>query len=332
MKSLAYVIAFIALISMSCSQTGKARPKLGLAMHSFGDASSSAIRKSMETQALDKADLAVIDGQNQQSTQDMQVDSLFEKKIGALAIDPVDAAAIGSLIAKAKVRKTPVVFFHHMPPVEAMRAWDKLFFVGTRESDAGVAQGEMVAAYWKADPAVDRNRDGYLQFIALDGDKGGTAADLLSDGFAKALHAAGMRSERLVSGNGAEGARARTAALVAKYGDRIEAFICGDNAAALGAVEAFKAAGYFKARKRVPIVGLGEGDIPPAVADAISSGTLLGAALCDWGNQGRAVFDLAYALAKGSNPANSGRRITDAKYIWIPYTKTTNGTGAASKR
>jgi methyl-galactoside transport system substrate-binding protein len=332
MKRIAFALAVVALVFASCSAAGKARPTLGLAMHSFDDAQSVAIRRVIETEALDKADLAIIDGQNQQSTQDKQVDSFFERKLGALAIDPVDGNAVLSLIGKAKERRTPIVFFDRKPSDEAMRSWDKLFFVGTREAEAGSAQGEMLAAYWKADPAADRNKDETLQFIALDGDRGGPDAALLAENCARSLASVGIKSERLLSESNGKSARERTLALIAKYGSKIEAVICGDNISALGAIDAFKAAGYFKPRKNIPIVGLGEGDVTSAVADAISAGTLLGAAYGDAGSQGKAVFALSYALAKGADPAKAGWRIADAKYVWIPYKKYTKGSLAAPRK
>jgi methyl-galactoside transport system substrate-binding protein len=319
MKRLVFVLAVVALILASCSVAGKAKPKLGLAMHSFDDPESVAIRRFIETAALDKADLSIIDGQNQQSTQDKQIDSFFERKIGALAIDPVDGNAVSSLIGKAKERRIPIVFFDRKPSDESMRSWDKLFFVGTREAEAGAAQGEMLAAFWNTEPSADRNKDGTLQFVALDGDRGGPDSALLAENCVKSLGAVGIKSERLASESNGKSARERTAALIARYGDRIEAVICGDNISALGAIEAFKAAGYFKRGRHIPIVGLGEGDITSAVSDAILSGSLLGAAFADAGSQGKAVFDLAYSLAKGADPTKAGWRITDAKYVWIPY-------------
>ena len=332
MKSIAFVLALIALIVASCSQAGKDRPKLGLALHSFDDSGSIAIRRSMETEALDKADLAIIDGQNQQSTQDMQVDSLFTGKIGAIAMDVVDARAMKSLIGKAKERRIPIVFFEHQPSDDAMRSWDKLFFVGTRETEGGTAQGEILAAHWKATPEADRNRDGRVQFIALDGELGGPDASVLADACIKALFAVHIKAERLASEPAGKSARERTTALIAKYGDRIEAVICGDNTAALAAMDSFKAAGYFKPKRNMPIIGLGEGKVPAAIAGAVSAGTMLGAAYTDRGSQGKAIFDLAYALAKGANPSRAGWQITDAKYVWIPYKKYTNGPSPKPKK
>jgi methyl-galactoside transport system substrate-binding protein len=161
------LLAALALLAASCAQPDKAKPRIGLAMRSFDDAASIVIRGTIETAALDRAELAIIDGRNQQSTQDMQVISLFEKKLGSIAINPVDGSAMGAVIDKAKAEKVPIVFFGLMPSDESMRSWDKLFFVGTRRAEAGAAQGEMLAAYWKENPAADRNKDGVLQFASL---------------------------------------------------------------------------------------------------------------------------------------------------------------------
>jgi len=45
--------------------------------------------------------------------------------------------------------------------------------------------------------------------------------------------------------------------------------------------------------------------------------------LNDAKNQGKATFDLAYALATGASPANAGWTMTDTKYVWVPYQKVT---------
>ena len=326
------MIACMALALVSCSQTGKDRPKLGLALHSFDDSGSIAIRRCVETEALDKADLAIIDGQNQQSTQDMQMDSFFAGKVGAIAMDAVDATTVKFLIGKAKERRIPIVFFDNKPSDEAMRSWDKLFFVGTRESEGGTAQGEILAAHWKITPEADRNRDGKVQFIVLDGEKVGPDATVLADAFIKVLFTLGIKAERLVSESQGKPAKEKAATLIANYGDKIEAVICGDNTAALAAVDAFKAAGYFKPKRNMPIIGLGEGIVPAGITSAVAAGTMIGAACADTLSQGKAVFDLAYALAKGANPARAGWRITDAKYVWIPYKKYTNEPSQKTKK
>jgi methyl-galactoside transport system substrate-binding protein len=315
-------LAAAVLLLASCSAAGKERPKIGLAMPSFDDAASVAIRKAIETKALDKAELAAIDGKNFQSAQDKQVESLIAGKLGALAIGPVDPNGLGSVIAKAKAGKVPIVFFDRRPSDAAMRSWDKLFFVGTRETDGGAAQGEILAARWKARPADDRNKDGTLQFAVVAGEAGSPDPLLLAEACAKALAGLGLKSELLApASDGAAEPRKATAELIAKYGDRIEAAICCDEASTLGAIEAFRAAGYLKPKKPQSIVALCPGGLPPSIAKALSEGSLAGAAYGDLSRVGEAVFDLAYALAKGGDPSRAGWRIADAKYVWIACKK-----------
>jgi methyl-galactoside transport system substrate-binding protein len=324
----------LALLAASCAQTDKAKPRIGLAMRALDDEASVVIRGAIETAALGRAELSVIDGQNQQSAQDMQLPALLQKKLGSMAINPVDGASLGSVIDKAKAAKVPIVFFGLEPSDEIMRSWDKLFFVGTRKAEAGAAQGEIVAAFWKSSPAADRNKDGLLQFAALSSSP--TGPDSLSqiEAAAKALGAAGVRSAMLASvrsTGGFEAARRKAAELVAEYGDRLEAVICDDDETALGAIEALKAAGYNKGKKRMPVVGAGEGEPTAAIAEALAEGQLIGTAVRDRSAQGRAVFDLAYALARNSAPAKSGWKVTDAKYVWVPCKKMTKESLPAKK-
>jgi methyl-galactoside transport system substrate-binding protein len=330
--SLAFVA--LALLAASCTQTDKARPKIGLAMRSFDDSVSIVVRGTIETAALDRADLSIIDGQGQQSAQDKQTEAFFDKNVGAVAINPVDTASLGKIIDKAKAKKIPIVFFGLEPSDDSMRSWDKLFFIGTRRADKGAAQGEILASYWKATPTADRNKDGALQFVALTAAPTGLDEGSNADAAAKALNAAGIRTTMLGSETAAGGiaaAQQKAAALLAKYGDKIEAFICDDDETALGAADALKAAGYFKGKKHMPVVGAGEGEISEAIAAAIASGSLLGTAETDSAGQAKAVFDLAYALAKGAASWRSGLKITDAKYVWVPCKKITKDNLTAKK-
>jgi methyl-galactoside transport system substrate-binding protein len=52
---------------------------------------------------------------------------------------------------------------------------------------------------------------------------------------------------------------------------------------------------------------------------------LLGTVLNDAKNQGQATFNLAYDLAQGKVPtdASIGYKITNGKYVWVPYQKVT---------
>jgi methyl-galactoside transport system substrate-binding protein len=304
------IFAALSALLVSCGKASKDKPKIGLALRSFDSPYSATLRRAIETEAIDKAELSIIDGQNQQSAQNLQLDSLFEKGLVSLAIEPVDGNAMDSVISKAKEKRTPIVFFYRLPSKELMRSWDKLFFVGSRESDAGMAQGEILADYWKANPTADRNKDGVLQYVWL-----GTEGDAgpRGEGFSKALAAAGIKIERIASDH--------DPAILAKLEGRIEAALCADLASSLGAIEARKAATKLPSKRMMPIIGSSSGELPAAASEALSSGGLAGIVQADAEGQAKAAFALAYALGRWSDPARAGLRITDAKYVWIPYKK-----------
>jgi methyl-galactoside transport system substrate-binding protein len=89
---------------------------------------------------------------------------------------------------------------------------------------------------------------------------------------------------------------------------------------ALGAIEALKAAGYNTGTKYSPVIGV---DATAPGKKAVEDGTMLGTVYNDGPNQGKATFDLAYALATGANPASAGWTLSDGKYVWVPYQKVT---------
>jgi methyl-galactoside transport system substrate-binding protein len=95
---------------------------------------------------------------------------------------------------------------------------------------------------------------------------------------------------------------------------------CNNDDMALGVIEALKADGYFTGKKQIVVVGV---DATAPALQAVEEGTLLGTVLNDAKNQGKATFDLAYALAKNTDVTKAGWEITDGKYVWVPYQKVT---------
>ncbi len=119
------------------------------------------------------------------------------------------------------------------------------------------------------------------------------------------------------------------AAFLTAYKGRIEVVFANNDDMALGAIEALKAAGYFKGGKFMPVVGV---DATPPALDAIEQGTLLGTVLNDAERQGLATYELAYALATGAKEVKTrvapladqdGNVSPSGRYIWVPYVKVT---------
>ncbi|WP_010258141.1 galactose ABC transporter substrate-binding protein [Treponema primitia] len=298
-------------------------PSIGVAIYKFDDTFMSYTRNAIEANAQGKAAVTTVDSQNAQPTQNDQVDQFISKKVKSIAINPVDRTAAGAIIDKAKAGKVPVVFFNREPFAEDMAKWDQVYYVGAKAEESGTMQGEILAEYWKANPAADKNGDGIIQYIMLKGEPGHQDAELRTEFSVKAITAAGIKVE-LLAEDTAMWDRPRAVekmdAFYARFGDKIEAVLCNNDDMALGVVESLRNAGFFTGGKYLPVVGV---DATAPALQALSEGTLLGTVLNDAQNQGKATFDIAYALATGANVSAAGWTLTAGKYVWVPYQKVT---------
>jgi methyl-galactoside transport system substrate-binding protein len=332
--AMAAALALPAALFPSCSRGGAPRPGIGVLMKSFIDPLCAGSRKAMEAAAAGKADLSFADSRGQAVTQEGVLEAAMSRKSKALVIDPVDEVSARVLVIKAKEKGIPVVFLGSRPGEDSMRSWDKVFYVGPRDSDAGAAQAEILAARWKADPATDRNRDGKIQLVLLAGESGLLQTLYRTESVVKALEGAGIGVDKLIeeSARGSrEIAKEKMASALARFGDRIEAVACNDDQMALGAVDACEAAGVFKGKRSIPIVGVCDSGDLKAIGGALESGKLMGTAFLDAPALGAAAISLALSLAKGEDPAMEGVRVQDAKYVWTPYKALTKESAAARR-
>jgi methyl-galactoside transport system substrate-binding protein len=322
-KTISLSLVLCALALCGCAKSGSGQPTIGVAIYKFDDTFMSYTRNAIEKNAQGKAAVTTVDSQNAQTVQNDQVDQFITKKVKDMAINPVDRNAAGTSVDKAKAGKIPVVFFNREPFAEDMNKWDQVYYVGAKAEESGAMQGEILAEYWKAHPEMDKNKDGTLQYILLTGEPGHQDAELRTEFSRKALEAAGIKLQLLASDT-AMWDRPRAVekmdAFIARFGDQIEAVLCNNDDMALGVIESLRKAGYFTGGKYIPVVGV---DATAPALQALAEGTLLGTVLNDAQNQGKATFDIAFALATGANPANAGWTVTNSKYVWVPYQKVT---------
>lgn len=295
-------------------------PTIGCVVYKFDDTFMTAVRNSILKTAEGKAKLDLVDGQNSQATVNDKVDLFITKKVKALAINPVDRAAAGVLVQKAMAAGIPIVFFNREPFKDDLVKYDKAYYVGAIAEQSGTMEGKLAADYWKAHPEADRNHDSIMQYVMLKGEPGHQDAELRTKFSIKAVEDAGIKTQKLAEDTGmwdrVKG-QEKMAAFLAAHPD-IEFVFANNDDMALGAIEALKAAGYFKGGKYMPVVGVDA--TAPALA-ALKDGTLLGTVLNDAKNQGAATANLSMVLAKGEKPtkANVGYEIKDGKYIWVDY-------------
>ena len=304
--------------------------KIGVALYKFDDTFISSVKdaineisdeKSKETG--EKITINAVDGQGQQATQNDQVDTFITQGYDVIAVNMVDRTAASVIIQKAQAAGIPVVFFNREPVAEDMAKWDQLYYVGAKAEESGTIQGEVAADYFKANPDSDKNKDGKIQYVILEGEPGHQDALLRTEYSIKALESAGFKVDKLASdtalwqrANGQE----KMAAWISAFGDKIELVLANNDDMALGAIEALKAAGYLSDGKFIPVIGV---DATAPAKDSLKAGLLYGTVLNDARGQGKGIFDIAYALAKKENPTEKVQGITDGKYLWIPYQKVT---------
>jgi methyl-galactoside transport system substrate-binding protein len=311
--------------SQPTKQDAKGKPTVGVAIYKFDDTFMTGVRNAISKAGEGKAQIDIVDSQNSQPTQNDKVDLFITKKVNALAINPVDRTAAGVIIEKAKKANTPVVFLNREPLPEDMKKWDKVYYVGAKAEESGTISGQLIVDYWKAHPEMDKNKDGVLQYVMLKGEPGHQDAELRTKFSVKAVEDAGIKVQKLAEDTAmwdrVKG-QEKMAAFLAAHGDNIEAVFANNDDMALGAIEALKAKGYFKDGKFLPVVGV---DATAPALKALEDGTLLGTVLNDANNQGKATFNIAYALAQGQTPnkENTGFDIVDGKYVWVAYKKIT---------
>ena len=319
------ILALILILAaVSCSHAEDI--KIGSCIYRFNDAFMLRFRNAMtaESEKLG-AKIEMADGQDDQTTQEGQVDQFIADGVNVLIVNPVDRMASQNFIDKAKAANLPIVFINREPTPEMLATYDKAYYIGAKAEESGTEAGELVAAYFKAHPEADKNKDGKLQFVMLRGQNGHQDMILRSKYSVEAIRAAGIEpvevAGAIANWDKLQAMNIMNAFLMSIGPENIEAVIANNDEMALGAVEALKAQDYNKGdpAQYIPVVGV---DANASALDAMDKGEMLGTVLNDADGQGSAAVKLAVALAQGKDVSSE---VTDNKYIWIPYQKVTRG-------
>ena len=323
MKKLAVIAAVLAVSAVAAFAATDAL--VGACIYKFDDTFMTGVRNAMRAEMERQGgELEIVDSQNRQPTQNDQVDAYISKGANALIVNPVDRTAAEPLMQKAKAEGLPIVFVNREPYADVMAAYDKIWYVGAKAEESGTQSGQIIVDYFKANPKADKNGDGKIQYIMIRGEQGHQDATLRTEYSLKAIKDAGFEVVEL--GNDTANwdkvqATDKMKGFISAVGvDNIEAVLANNDDMALGAIEALKAEGYNMGdpSKYVPVVGV---DATAPALEAMSKGEMLGTVLNDADNQGIAAVKAAVVAAddKPVTEETIGYKITDGKYIWIPY-------------
>lgn len=255
-----------------------------------------------------------------QRTQDDQVKELIDGGCNVLCVNLVDRTDPSEIIDLAREKQVPIIFFNREPVAEDMAQWEQLYYVGAKAEESGTMQGEMAAEAIKANPQVDRNKDGKIQYVVLEGEPGHQDTIIRTENAVESLKAGGIELEKLSYGlanwNRAQ-AENRMSQMISQYQTKIELVLANNDEMALGAMDAYEKLNYTEST--LPLffgidgtkVGL------EAVRDSRLSGTVYN----DKEGQAKAMAKLAEALVTGDRTENMD--FENGKYVYLSYEKVT---------
>ena len=302
---------------------------LGAGIYSATDNFNSYIGKAITNACDGIFKTNIEDGQNDQSTQNNQVDTMLAKGASAVAVSVCDVTAAPTLIQKCKdAGNVPIIFFNkEITDYDVINSYENAYQVTSTGGDYGASiQAQMVIDYWKEHPEMDKNGDGKLQLVYLMGDPGHTASQPRCDYLKSTIEDAGIEIDLLAEDTGmwvTATAKEKMDAWVSKYGDEIECCVAGNDAMALGALSAVEAAGFNtdgeESSKYIPIYGI---DALPEILSKIESGEITGSVLQDAKTQGQTIVKMAENLTSGKDAVDGIEGVEveeEAKAVRVPY-------------
>ena len=302
---------------------------LGAGIYSASDNFNSYIGKAITNACDGIFKTNIEDGQNDQSTQNNQVDTMLAKGASVVAVSVCDVTAAPTLIQKCKdAGNVPIIFFNkEITDYDVINSYENAYQVTSTGGDYGASiQAQMVIDYWKEHPEMDKNGDGKLQLVYLMGDPGHTASQPRCDYLKSTIEDAGIEIDLLAEDTGmwvTATAKEKMDAWVSKYGDEIECCVAGNDAMALGALSAVEAAGFNtdgeESSKYIPIYGI---DALPEILSKIEIGEITGSVLQDAKTQGQTIVKMAENLTSGKDAVDGIEGVEveeEAKAVRVPY-------------
>ena len=261
-----------------------------------------------------------MDAAGSQRAQDDQVQEMIEDGCNVLCINLADRTDLSHIINAAMEKDIPIIFFNREPVDEDLNRWDKLYYVGARAKQSGQMQGKLIADYIKNNPGVDKNGDGRIQYVILEGEMGHQDAIVRTESVTESMKNNGLQIEKLscqiANWNRAQ-AQNRMTQLIGQYKNSIELVIANNDAMALGAIDAYEKLGVTESN--VPaffgVDGTDDG------LEAVQQSKLAATVYNDKEGQARAMASLAYLAATGGSMKSI--KFEDKKYVYLPYEKVT---------
>lgn len=330
-KIIAAGIAFCMGTQLFCA-CGKEQPSkedkvyLGVAYYDQSDTFLNSLIDCLKDEIRDyeeesnEATILIRSAGGSQRTQNDQVQELIGAGCNVLCVNLVDRTNPSEIIDLAKENDVPVIFFNREPVKEDMMQWDKLYYVGAPADQSGTMQGELAVGLIESNAGIDRNRDGKIQYVVLEGEPGHQDAIIRTENAVDTLKNNQIEIEKLSYGI-ANWSRAQAQnqmlQMISQYQNKIELVLANNDDMALGAIDAYEKLNYTESALPVFLGIDGTDEGLEAVRDAKLAATVYN----DKEGQAAAIMKLSAALVTGSGMDKM--EFEKERYLYLPYFKVT---------
>ena len=271
--------------------------------------------------------LDIRNAEQSQIFQNSQMDDFIEDGCDVVCINLVDRTDASSVIEKAKSSDVPVIFYNRELVKEDLERWEKLYYVGADAFESGRMQGEILVDQCRKDfSSIDKNGDGVLQYIMLEGEAGHNDSMSRSMSVIQEITENGYTVEKLadeIANWNRDQAASKMSSFLELYGSRIEVILANNDDMALGAVDALHDQGIEAGSSEWPMI-LGV-DGTAVGMRAVENGELLGTVINDAKGQAQGMLELARAIT-AEKELDQRFQLLEGKYIRLPYRKATGDT------
>lgn len=251
--------------------------------------------------------------------QNEQAEELIDAGCDVLCINLVDRSDPSEIIDMAMENDVPLIFFNREPVREDMMQWEKMYYVGANARQSGQLQGELAAEVIRSQD-VDRNGDGKIQYVILEGEADHQDAIIRTESVVNTLKEKGIELEKLsyqiANWNRAQ-AQNRMKQMIGQFHDSIELVLSNNDDMAAGAIDAYDELNYTEENRPVFFGVDGTAVGLQGVKDREIAGTIYN----DKEGQAEAMAQLSVALCTGEGM--DAISFEDERYVFLPYLKVT---------
>ena len=304
--------------NISESEPASEQKTAGVIWYNFADTYSANAKQSLDNISAADGTIKVIDAdtQNDLTIQDNNISNFFTQKVDYLLLQNINHKATSEIVNKCKEQGVTTLFVGTVSPSdEDFANYEDLWYVSSASEQSGMNMGNALVDYFDNSSKWDRNGNGKVDFILLQGLQ--TSADTInrSSYSLEAIEQAGYQLGTCIGGDDVTDvkggdtingvicdyqrakAQENVEALLANFGKDVDCIIADNDDEALGAIAALQAHGYLTDDNNyIPVVGV---DATAPGCEAIKNGTMLETSLNDPVALAKAAYKLMWLLENG---------------------------------